>query len=132
VRPVAVHPTWRRASPVPIRWRRRAPDGPATNTGSRRFRSDPAGPVEAVSLDAALDGLTGVAVVKVDAGGLSGEILTSGRRMLLRDRPVVVAAADGPGERAAVRMALEPLGYRQVQRFGWTPTWLWSPEQRHA
>jgi FkbM family methyltransferase len=132
VRPVAVHPTWRRVSPVPIRWRRRAPDSPATNTGSRRFRSDPAGPVEAVSLDAVLDGLTGVAVVKVDAGGLSGEILTGGRRMLVRDRPVVVAAAEGPGERAAVRTALEPFGYRQVHRFGWTPTWLWSPEPRRA
>ena len=34
-----------------------------------------------------------LALVKVDAGGLSGEILSSGRRMLLRDRPAVVAAA---------------------------------------
>ena len=127
VRPVAVHPSWRRVSPVPIRWRRRAPDGPATNTGSRRFRSDPAGPVAAVSLDDVLRGLAGVALVKVDAGGLSGEILAGGRRMLVRDRPVVVAAADGAGERAAVRAALDPLGYRRVGRFGWSPTWLWSP-----
>jgi len=132
VRPVAVHPSWRRVSPVPIRWRQRTPDGPATNTGSRRFRSDPAGLVEALSLDAVLDGLVGVAVIKIDAGGLSGEILASGRRMLIRDRPVVVAAAAGSGERSAVRTTLESLGYRELHRFGWSPTWLWSPEPRRA
>ena len=132
VRPVAVHPSWRRVSPVPIRWRQRTPDGPATNTGSRRFRSDPAGLVEALRLDAVLDGLVGVAVIKIDAGGLSGEILASGRRMLIRDRPVVVAAAAGSGERSAVRTALESLGYRELHRFGWSPTWLWSPEPRRA
>ncbi len=127
VRPFAVHPIWRRVSPVPIRWRRRDADGPSTNTGSRHFRSDPTGPIEASSLDSLLDGVTGVGLVKVDAGGLSGEILASGRRLLARDRPVVAAAADGPGERHALRAALEPLGYRQEQRFGWSPTWLWAP-----
>lgn len=132
VRPVAVHPSWRRVSPVSIRWRQRTPDGPATNTGSRRFRSDPAGLVEALSLDAVLDGFVGVAVIKIDAGGLSGEILASGRRMLIRDRPVVAAAAADSGERSALRTALESLGYRQLHRFGWSPTWLWSPEPRRA
>jgi FkbM family methyltransferase len=132
VRPVAVHPTWRRVSPVPIRWSPRRPGSAATNTGSRRFRADPAGPVEAMTLNAVLGGVTGVALVKVDAGGLSGEILASGRRTLLRDRPAVVAAANGPGERAALRTALEPLGYSEVAQFGWSPTWLWSPAPGRA
>lgn len=127
VRPFAVHPTWRRVSPLPIRWRPRDLDGPSTNTGSRRFHADPVGPTEAASLDQLLDGVSGVGLVKVDAGGLSGPILASGRRLLSRDRPVVAAAADGPGERHALRAALEPLGYRQQQVFGWSPTWLWSP-----
>jgi FkbM family methyltransferase len=132
VRPVAVHPTWRRVTPMPIRWSDRGPGGAATNTGSRRFRSEAAGPVEAMTLDAVLGGLTEVALVKVDAGGLSGEILASGRRTLLRDRPAVVGAANGPGEQAALRTALEPLGYSEVARFGWSPTWLWSPAPVHA
>jgi FkbM family methyltransferase len=132
VRPVALHPTWRRVRPVPIRWPDRGPGGAATNTGSRRYRSDPVGPSEAMTLDAVLGGLTDVALVKVDAGGLSGEILASGRRTLLRDRPAVVAAANGPSEQAALRTALEPLGYAEVARFGWSPTWLWSPARVRA
>lgn len=132
VRPVAVHPMWRRASPVPIHWRRHGPEGASTNTGKRRFRGDPAGTVAALTLDTLLADITDVALVKVDAGGLSGEILASGRRTLARARPVVVAAADGPGERTAVRTTLEPLGYQEVGRFGWSPTWLWSPSPLHA
>jgi FkbM family methyltransferase len=131
VRPVAVHPTWRRVSPVPIHWRRRR-DGAATNTGIRRFRSDARGTTEAQPMDAVLGDLAGVTLVKVDAGGLSGEILASGRRTLLRDRPAVVAAASSPGERSALRTALEPLGYGEVERFGWSPTWLWSPQPVRA
>jgi len=132
VRAVAVHPTWRRVRPVPIPWPDRGPGGAATNTGSRRFRADTAGSCAAMTLDAVLGGLTDVALVKVDAGGLSGEILASGRRTLLRDRPAVVAAASGPSERAALRTALEPLGYAEVARFGWSPTWLWSPARVRA
>lgn len=121
VRPVLVHPTWRRASPVP---------------GAKRFRSDAAGLVEAVTLDALLGATTGavapVALIRVGVAGLSGEILASGRRTLLHDRPVVVALAHGPSEEAAVRTALEPLGYTAAGSFGATPSWLWSPRPRRA
>ncbi|GAA1553036.1 hypothetical protein GCM10009789_03220 [Kribbella sancticallisti] len=127
VRQVAVHPTWRRASPMPIAWRPRGPAAASTNTGARRFRSDDAGEVAAMPLDDVLEGLEGVAVVKVDTEGLSGEVLGSGQRMLERDRPVVMAEAATEIQRTAVRMVLEPLGYRETARFGWTPTWLWSP-----
>jgi hypothetical protein len=127
VRPVAVHPSWRRASPLPIRWRRHGPDGAPTNTGNRQFRGDPTGVVAALTLDALLGDASTVGVVKVDAGGISGDILSSGRKVLTRERPVVVAAAHGPSEQAAVRTTLEPLGYHVAGRFGWSPTWLWLP-----
>jgi len=127
VRQVAVHPVWVRVKPIPVRWRPRWSTGAITNTGGRSFGADEAGAVAALPLDTVLAEVTGVAVVKVDAGGLSGEILESGRRTLARDRPLVAAAAGTDAEDAAVRMVLEPLGYRPVGRFGWSATWLWSP-----
>jgi hypothetical protein len=112
---------------MPVRWRPRWSTGAITNTGGQRYREDDDGPVTALPLDDVLAGVDGVAVLKVDAGGLSGEILGSGRRTLARDRPVVVAATGAENEATAVRMVLEPLGYRPVGSFGWSPTWLWSP-----
>jgi FkbM family methyltransferase len=126
VHEVAVHPTWRHVSPAPLRWRGRDPEV-ATNTGIRRFRADRAGRIEALPLDRLLGETEGIGLIKVDAGGLSGEILGSGRRILGRHRPVVVAAAGDERERTALRMVLEPLGYQEVGCFGWSPTWLWSP-----
>jgi hypothetical protein len=69
-------------------------------------------------------------VVKVDAGGLSPEILASGRRLLQRDRPLVAAEAATDAERNALRALLSPLGYRQAERHCWTGTWVWEPERR--
>ncbi|MFB4317353.1 FkbM family methyltransferase [Actinomadura sp. 21ATH] len=130
VRPVGVHPSARRLAPLPIGWRPDGRPGTArTNTGARRFGPDDDGDVEALPLDDVLAGTDGVGLIKVDAGGLSGEILGSGRRMLRRDRPVVVAAAGTDDERTAVRGVLEPLGYACAGRYGWTPTWLWSPRR---
>ena len=113
---------------MPIPWRRGGALGACTNSGNWRFRPDPAGPIEAMSLDAVLGEVKGITVVKVGAGGLSGRIIASGGRMLAHERPVVVAATDGPGERTAVRTTLESLGYRELACYGWSPTWLWSPD----
>lgn len=78
----------------------------------------------AAGLDEVLAGVSGIAVVKVDAGEFSAPILASGCGLLRRDRRLVVATR----ERAALRALLEPPGYREAGRYAWTPTWLW----RHA
>lgn len=129
---LAVHPTWRRVAPDPLRWTGGQDPAVRSNTGIRRFRPDPQGPVEGQPLDTLLAERADISLVKVDAGGLSGEILGSGSRALARHRPVVVAAATSERERAAVRLVLEPLGYREVGCFGWSPTWLWSPDASDA
>ena len=71
--------------------------------------------------------MEGIGLVKVDAEGLSAEILASGRRMLRRDRPLVAAEAASDAERHALRALLAPLGYREAERYCWTATWLWEP-----
>jgi hypothetical protein len=80
-------------------------------------------------LDEIIDGVAGVAVVKVDANGPSAAILASGQRMLRRDRPLVAAEATSDSERHALRALLSPLGYRELGRYCWTPTWLWTSQK---
>jgi hypothetical protein len=49
--------------------------------------------------------------------------------MLRRDRPLVAAEATSDSERHALRALLSPLGYRELGRYCWTPTWLWTPQK---
>jgi FkbM family methyltransferase len=122
---VAAHPHWRRVAVTRLPWRPRA-----RTSNSGRVGVVPAADGDAVAapLDEMLDGVDDVRVVKVDAEGLSAEILASGRRMLRRDRPLVAAEAASEAERHALRALLGPLGYRELQRYCWTPTWLWDPK----
>jgi FkbM family methyltransferase len=122
---VAAHPHWRRVAVTRLPWRPRA-----RTSNSGRVGITPAGDGDAVAapLDEILDGVEGVGVVKVDAEGLSAEILASGRRMLRRDRPIVAAEAASEAERHALRALLAPLGYAEIRSYCWTPTWLWDPK----
>jgi hypothetical protein len=86
-----------------------------------------AGDAPAAPLDEILDGEQDIGLIKVDADGLSAQILASGRRILRRDRPLVAAEAASDVERHALRALLSPLGYREVARYCWTATWLWEP-----
>src|SRR5204862_3585087 len=72
VRPVALHPSWRRASPLPIRWRRHGPDGAPTNTGNRLFAGDPAGVAVVHTLAAPLGAAPTAGGAKADPAGSGG------------------------------------------------------------
>ena len=125
---VAVHPIWRHVAVTSLPWRPRK--GAPTRSNSGRVAVAPASAAvdaPAGPLDEIIDGVTGVAVVKVDANGPSAAILASGQRMLRRDRPVVAAEATTDSERHALRALLSPLGYKQLGRYCWTATWLWTP-----
>ena len=50
----------------------------------------------------------------------------TGARVLRRDRPLVAVDASTATEQHALRAVLTRLGYRQVGRYCWSPTWLWA------
>jgi FkbM family methyltransferase len=125
---VAAHPEWRNVTVTALPWRPRP--GASVQTNSGRVGISPAtrgGDAPAAPLDEILEGVQGVALIKVDAEGMSAQILASGRRMLRRDRPLVAAEAAADAERHALRAVLSGLGYREVGRYCWTATWLWEP-----
>jgi FkbM family methyltransferase len=124
---VAAHPSWRSVAVTTLPWRPR--DGTRVRSNSGRVGVAPVagGGTPAAPLDEILASVERVDVVKVDAEGLGSDILFSARRVLRRDRPLVAAEAASAGERRALRAILSPLGYREVGRYCWTPTWLWEP-----
>ncbi len=129
---VAVHPEWRDVTVMALPWRSRP--GATTSSNSGRVIVAPSSStatVAAAPLDAILASVRDIGVVKVDAGRLSAEILSSGLNTLRRERPLVAAEAASPAEREALRAVLVPLAYREIeQRYCWTPTWLWEPCRR--
>jgi len=130
---VAAHPQWREVSVRALPWR--SGHGASARTNSGRTAVAPApdgGDAPAAPLDHLLDGIRGIGLVKVDAAGLSAEILASGRRTLRRDRPLVAAEAGTDAARHRLRAVLSSLGYRELARYCWTPTWLWEPVEGHG
>ena len=126
---VAAHPAWRHVSVTTLPWRSRR-GVPISNSG--RVGIAPVtsgGDAPAAPLDEILEGVQGIGLIKVDAQGLSAEILASARRTLRRDRPLVAAEAASDAERHALRALLSALGYRELKRYCWTATWLWEPYQ---
>jgi hypothetical protein len=105
-RRVAAHPEWRQVGLTTLPWGSRpATEIRSTNSGRVVIvHTTTGGDAPAAPLDEIVDGVAGVGVVKVEAGGLSPEILASGRRLLRRDRPLVAARRRRTG--SAMRCAL--------------------------
>lgn len=128
--PVAAHPSWRGVAVTTRAWRPRPGTSIRSNSGCVAIApATRGGDAPAAPLDEILQGVEKIEMIKVDAQGLSAQILGSGRRTLLRDRPLVAAAAGSNAERAALRALLSPMGYCEVRRYCWTATWLWEPVQ---
>ena len=125
---VAAHPTWRDVAVTTLPWRPRRGTAIRTNSGRVGIAPSKRGSAAAAPLDEILDGVAAVGLIKVDAEGLSAQILASAPRVLQRDRPLVAAEAASDAERNALRAVLSGLGYREAGRYCWTPTWLWEPE----
>ncbi len=123
---IAAHPSWRNVTVRALPWRP-PPEAPG-RTNSGRVAVTQTGDTPAAPLDEILDGVAPVGLVKVDAEGLSADILASGIGVLRRDRPLVAAEAATPPERGALRAIMSALGYRELEpSYCWTPTWLWEP-----
>jgi FkbM family methyltransferase len=126
-RRIAVHSSWRNVKVVQLPWRPRPGSGDGTNSGRVSIVRATGGGSPAAPLDEILVEVQELGVLKVDAEGLSADIMASGRRVIARYRPLIAAEAATPEERNALRMVLGPLGYREGERYCWTPTWLWEP-----
>jgi FkbM family methyltransferase len=126
---VAAHPSWRQVAVAPLPWRPRRGTSVRSNSGRVGIAAATSGgDAPAAPLDEILAGVESVGLIKVDAEGLSAEILSSARRVLRRDRPLVAAEAATDTERNALRAVLSALGYREGERYCWTATWLWEPD----
>jgi FkbM family methyltransferase len=126
-RQVAAHPSWRSVRATALPWRPR--HGTSVRTNSGRVGITPAerdADAPAAPLDEIVGEFDRIAVLKVDAEGMSVDILLSARRTLRRDLPLVAAEAASIAERHALRAVLSPLGYAEIGRYCWTPTWLWE------
>ena len=123
--PLAVHPTLTNVDVVALPWQPRRGSPALRNSGTVGVREATRAGVRAAPLDELLEDAGTIAVLKVDAEGLSADILGSGLRTLERDRPLVAVEAATADAYARVRGILAPLGYAPAGRYCWTPTWLW-------
>jgi len=112
----AVHPTWKTGRVVP---------GPADNSGMTRVTDGGSrGTVPVVRLDDAI-GDTHVGVIKVDVEGNVSGVIESGRNVIMRDHPVIIAEASAQEKDAATKL-LAAMGYCEpIGHYGWTPVWFW-------
>jgi FkbM family methyltransferase len=96
------------------------------NSGKSRVSPDPTGDVELVRLDdLALPGP--VVLLKVDVERMEVQVLQGALALLARDQPLVYVEASEPDALVEIRRLLGPLGYRHVEQFNWTPTYLFLP-----
>ena len=116
----AVHPTWRTGRLVP---------GPAGNSGMARVADGgDSGTVPVVRLDDLLwDERVGL--LKVDVEGNALGVIESGRRVIERDRPLIVAEAGA--QKDAITRLLGELGYNPpAGPYGWTAVHVWTHSGR--
>lgn len=101
------------------------------NSGMARVEIDPAGAVEVVSLDTALEDEPAIDLIKIDVEGWELDVLRGSARILTRHRPLlyIEVMADNFD---TVRHHMEAAGYRCWKRFNVTPTFLFLPHERLA
>jgi len=110
----AVHPEWETASVVA--------NG---NGNSGMARVTNGGPVPVLRLDDFTDE-SEVGLVKVDAEGMSADVLRSGLNLLAKHQPVIAVEEQDAAEAGQVAAVLEPLGYRRAEKsYGFTPVRIW-------
>lgn len=95
------------------------------NLGMAKVVSAEGGSVEIRSLDDVL-GSQHVDLIKIDVEGMECEVLKGARGVLERCKPLVIAEAATLEELSGIEHLLRPLGYRKVQRYNDTPTFLFQ------
>lgn len=116
-----VHDSWTGAAVV---------ERQEANTGATRFGREGELVYPTARLDDELARIDGIGLIKVDVEGLELAVLRSARRVLARNRPVLVCEAHDDDRFAELDAYVRPLGYRTDGRaWGATPTYVWRPER---
>jgi FkbM family methyltransferase len=103
------------------------PEGFTDNPGA--YTVTPDGPVRirVDRLDHILAQICPVRLMKIDIEGHELPALRGAMTILRRDHPHLAVEAKTNADLRALRKLLAPLGYRQVARCGWTPTYHFAP-----
>jgi len=101
------------------------------NLGMTRFHVRSKGGTPMVALDR-VPRSGRVQILKVDVEGMEEAVLKGAGRTLKEDRPMVFLEADRPEQLQALKAFLAPYGYRLIENFNWTATWLFAPAEDEA
>ena len=109
--------------------RGRVVEHPTGQLGQMAFESDPAGPIEMVTLDSIDER---VAVLKIDVEGGEESVLRGAIQLIRRSRPVIVVESWDARHRDGIVCLLRPLGYHRFPiSLCSTPTYVYVPSWRH-
>ena len=98
-----------------------------SNRGMGVVIIDEDGDVDLVRMD---DLVTGdVKLIKIDVEGHGLAVLNGGLETLRREKPII-AVEIAPEPLESFEALLEPMGYRNVGRFNFTPTYVFEPNDR--
>lgn len=112
--------------------RARVVPGSAGNAGSTRMELSEDGDIEVVSLDDAIAADTRVALLKIDVEGFETDVLRGARKLLDRERPLVVVECITPQAFQKVSELLEAADYLPCDIFCTTPTLVFAHKEAAA
>lgn len=95
------------------------------NLGMAQVVASHEGSVQIQSLDEVL-GTRHVDLIRIDVEGMKYEVLKGAEQVLKRCKPVLIAEAATLEELSGIEDLLRPYGYRKVQRYNDTPTFLFQ------
>lgn len=98
----------------------------AGNLGNTTFQPNGQGEIQVVKLDDVI-GEQRVHLIKIDVSGGEADVLRGARETIARCRPKLLVSAGTRAVLADVEAVLRPLGYRKIQFYNTTPTYLFEP-----
>ncbi|MGG6895858.1 FkbM family methyltransferase [Rhizobium sp. BR 315] len=102
-----------------------------TNLGGALFQPADQGSIQMAKLDD-LVGDHRVHLIKIDVGGAEADVLRGAQEIIARSRPKLLVSAGTRAILAEVEAVLRPLGYRKIQFYNDTPTYLFEPIHAEA
>lgn len=99
----------------------------ASNSGATRLEPGDEGSLEVQALDARLEAIAPVRVMKIDVEGMEADVLRGAVRLIERDRPTIACECLDARQFAEVDGLLGAQGYVAVDVFNASPTYIFLP-----
>ncbi|MGV1756327.1 class I SAM-dependent methyltransferase [Rhizobium sp. A22-96] len=103
----------------------------AANLGDAQFQPTGEGSIQMVRLDDVI-GERRVHLIKIDVSGAEADVLRGAHETIARSRPKLLVSARSREVLTEVEAILRPLGYRKIQFYNDTPTYLFEPAYSEA